>query len=89
MAELGHPPEARLPDVSRGDEELLAKEGVLGEELHRGTREICEKTTTRAGGLARCGCERRPDRPPTGTAKAAQELTHVLTERQEHGPDEA
>ena len=81
--------EARPPDVSRGDEELLAKEGVLGKKLHPGTREICEEATTHATGLARCGCERRSDIPPTGTAKAAEELTHFLTELQEHGPSKA
>jgi hypothetical protein len=75
--------------MSRGNDELLAKEGVLGEELRLGPHEICEETTTRAAGLARCRCERRPDTPPTGTAKAAEELTHVRTERQEHGPDKA
>ena len=81
--------ESRLPDEPGGDEELLAKEGVLGEELHLGPREICEQTTTRAAGLARCRSERRPDRPPRDTANAAEELTHMLTERQDHGPIEA
>jgi hypothetical protein len=57
---------------------LLAQEGVLGQELHPGTREICDETTTHTTGLARRGCERRPDGPPTGTAKAAEKLTHVL-----------
>ena len=59
-------PTTTNPDVSRGDEELLAKKGVLGEKLHPGTREICEEATTHATGLARCRCERRPhpDAPP-------------------------
>ena len=72
--------------MSRGDEELLAKEGVLGEELHLGPREIREQTPTRAAALARCRCERRPDGQPRDTAKVAEELTHMLTDRQEHGP---
>ena len=80
---------APLSDEPGGDEELPAKERTLRDELRLGPHEICEEATTRAAGLARCRCERRPDRPPRDTAKAAEELTHMLTERQEHGPIEA
>jgi hypothetical protein len=80
---------AWLPDMSRGDEELLAKECVLRDELRPGPHEICEETTTRAAGLARCRCERRPNTPPTTTAKASEKFTNMLTERQDHGSDEA
>ena len=64
--------EARPPDMSRGDEKLLAKEGVLGEELHLGAREIRKEATTRAASLVWCGCECFPDNPPTGTVNAAR-----------------
>ena len=81
--------EARLPDLSRGDEELLAKESVLGEELPLGAREIREEATTRAAGVAGCGCECFPDNPPTGTANAAEDFTDVLPQRQEHDSHKA
>jgi len=72
--------------VSCGDEELLAKEGVLREELHLGTREIREEATTRAAGLAQRGCESRLDKPASRTANATEDFTPVPQEHQEHGP---
>jgi len=69
---------ARRPDVSRGDEELLAKERVLGEELHLGARKIRKETTTGAAGLAGRRCESRLDPPASPTANATEDLTHVL-----------
>ena len=74
-----------LPDVTRGDQELLAKEGILGEELHLGARKIREETTTHATGLTRCGCERRLDQLPTRTADPTEDFTHVPPERRQHG----
>jgi hypothetical protein len=81
--------EARLPDEPRGAEDLLAKDGVLGEGLHPGTREIREETTTRAAGLAQWGCDRRLDKPASRTRNAPENFTPVPEERQEHGPHEA
>jgi len=71
--------------MSPGDEELLAKEGILGDELHLGARQIRDETTAWASGSAGLRCERSLNKPPTGTASAAEDFWHVLPERREHG----
>jgi hypothetical protein len=57
-----------LSDMSCGDEELLTKEGILGEELLLGAREIRDEPTARASGSAGFGRESSLNKPPTDTA---------------------
>ena len=71
--------------MSPGDEELLAKEGILDDEFHLGAREIRDETTAWASGSAGFRSERSLNKPPTGTANAAEDFKHVLPERHEHG----
>jgi hypothetical protein len=63
----------------------LAKEGILGEELHLGARKIREETTTRAAGPSMPGYESRLDKPSSRTPYATEDFTHVLPDRHQHG----
>jgi hypothetical protein len=71
--------------VACDDKELLAKEGVLGEELLPGACQVREEPAERAGGCAAGGRESSLDEPPTDAANEAEEVTHILAERRRHG----
>ena len=70
--------------MSCGDEELLTKEGILGEELLLGAREIPDEPTARASGSAGSGRASSLNKPPTDTVSVAEEAAYALMERRDH-----